>query len=171
VSTALEGFWHHAAQNEPTEAGGKHHEREGHGKEKQGDERRDREAYEQVVVEGASGDPQDRLDHDRYDDGLHPVEKTPDRRHVGVGDRQVGEQPQHEDRGDHEEGASNYATQGPVQPPADVGGDLLRLGSWQKHAEVERPQVLPLRDPTLLLDQFPMHDRDLPRRPPEVDEA
>src|SRR5215212_9859591 len=57
VSTALEGFWHHAAQNEPTEAGGKHHEREGHGKEKQGDERRDREAYEQVVVEGASGDP------------------------------------------------------------------------------------------------------------------
>src|SRR5215213_6463831 len=46
----------------------------------------------------------------------------------------------------------------------------LCLGAGQKHAEVERPQVLALGDPALLLDQFSMHDRDLARRPTEVDE-
>ncbi len=61
--------------------------------------------------------------------------------------------------------------QSAVQPPADVGGDLLGLGTGQEHAEVERPQILLLGDPALLLDQLPVHDRDLPRRTPEVDET
>src|SRR5215218_816945 len=87
-----------------------------------------------------------------------------------MGHGQVREQPQNEDGRDHEEGACHDAPQRPVQPPPDVGGHLLRLGTGQEHAEVERPQVLLLRNPTFLLHQLAVHDGDLASGPPEVDE-
>jgi hypothetical protein len=112
-----------------------------------------------------------RLDHDRYHHGLYAVQEARDRRHVGVGHRQVREQPQNEDGGDHEEGAGHDTAQSPVQPPPYVGGDLLRLGTGQEHAEVQRPQILLLGDPALLLDQLLVHDGDLAGGTAEVDEA
>src|SRR5215203_2288755 len=87
-----------------------------------------------------------------------------------MGHGQVREQPQNEDGRDHEEGACHDAPQRPVQPPSDVGRDLLRLRTGQEHAEVERPQVLLLRNPTLPLDQLAVHDRDLASGTAEVDE-
>ena len=57
-----------------------------------------------------------------------------------------------------------------MQPPADVGGELLRLGAGEEHAEVQGAQELALRDPPLLLDQLAVHYRDLARGTPEVDE-
>src|SRR5829696_1042490 len=168
MPATIEGFGYRAAQEESAKAGGKHHEREGYREEEQGGERCDREAYEQVVVEGAPGDPQDRLYHDGYHHRLDAVKKTRDRRHIRVGYGQVREQPQNEDGGDHEEGAGHHSPHRPVQPPPDVGGDLLRLGAGQEHAEVERPQILLLRDPTLLLHQLAVHDGDLAGGSPEV---
>src|SRR5215216_3638776 len=93
VPAALEGFRHRAAQEKPTDGGGEHHEWEGNRQEIQGDERSDREAYEQVVVEGTLGDPQDSLHDDGYHDRLDPVEEPRDRRHVRVGYGQVREEP------------------------------------------------------------------------------
>src|SRR5262249_33505365 len=58
-----------------------------------------------------------------------------------------------------------------VHQPADVGGELLRLGSRQHHAVVERVQEAPFRDPALLLDQLAMHDRDLAGWTAEADPA
>src|SRR5688572_18775599 len=58
-----------------------------------------------------------------------------------------------------------------MQPPPDVGRHLLGFRTGKEHAEVQRPQVLPLGDPPLLLHQLAVHDRDLSRRSPEVDEA
>src|SRR5215204_1174786 len=171
MPATIEGFGYRAAQEESAKAGGKHHEREGYREEEQGGERCDREAYEQVVVEGAPGDPQDRLYHDGYHHRLDAVKQTRDRRHIRVGYGQVREQPQNEDGGDHEEGAGHDAPQRPVQPPPDVGRDLLRLRTGQEHAEVERPQVLLLGNPPLLLDELAVHDRDLTCGTPEVDEA
>ena len=56
----------------------------------------------------------------------------------------------------------------PVQPPPDVGRHLLRFWAGKEHAEVERPQVLPLRDPPLPLHQLAVHDGDLSRRTPKL---
>jgi hypothetical protein len=123
------------------------------------------------VVDRAFADPQDRLDDYGYYHRLDAVKEARDRRNVGVGHGQVGEQPQHEDGGDHEKRARHHTPQRPVQPPPDVGGDLLRLGSWQEHAEVERPQILLLRDPALLLHQLAVHDGDLAGGTAEVYEA
>ena len=161
---------HHAAQEQPADGGGYHDQREGNREKVKCDEGQDREGEEDAVVERSLADTQDRLDHDGDDHRLHPVEQTRDRRYVGVGGREVGEQPQYEDRRYDEESASHDAAQSSVQPPADVGGDLLGLGAGQKHAEVQSPQVLVLGDPMFLLDQLPVHDRDLPGRSPEVDQ-
>ena len=48
-----------------------------------------------------------------------------------------------------------------VHQPADVGGELLRLGPGQQHAVVERMEEALFADPALLLDQDAVHDRDL----------
>ena len=48
-----------------------------------------------------------------------------------------------------------------MQQPADVDGELLRLGPGQQHAVVEGMQEPVLADPALLLDQDAVHHRDL----------
>src|SRR5215216_183922 len=171
MPATFKGFGHRAAQEKPTDGGGQYHERKGYRQEVEGDERRDREAYEKVVVDGALGDPQDSLDDDGYHHWLDPVQKPRDHRHVGVGYSQVREEPQHEDGGDHEERAGHDPPYRPVQPPTDVGGHLLGLRARKEHAEVERPQVLALGNPPFPLDQLAVHDGNLARRSPEVDKT
>jgi len=40
-----------------------------------------------------------------------------------------------------------------MHQPADIGGKLLRLGSRQQHAVIERVQEPVFGDPALLVDQ------------------
>ena len=54
------------------------------------------------------------------------------------------------------------AAAGAVHQPADVGGELLRLGAGQEHAEVEGVQEAAVAEPAPLLDQGAVHDGDLP---------
>src|SRR5262249_18909870 len=51
-----------------------------------------------------------------------------------------------------------------VHQPADVSGKLLRLGSREQHAVVERVQESLLRYPALFLDEDAVHDSNLPGR-------
>jgi hypothetical protein len=76
-----------------------------------------------------------------------------------------------EQRGQHEQQAGHDAAPGAVHEPANVGGQLLRLGPGQHHAVVQRVQEAPLADPAPALDELAVHDRDLPRRATEADEA
>jgi hypothetical protein len=58
-----------------------------------------------------------------------------------------------------------------VHQPADVDGELLRLGAGQEHAVVERVQEPFFGEPAAALDQLAVHDGDLARRAAETDEA
>ena len=58
-----------------------------------------------------------------------------------------------------------------VQLPADVDGELQRLGARQQHAEVERAGEMTLVEPAPPLDHLAVHDRDLAGGPAERDEA
>lgn len=58
-----------------------------------------------------------------------------------------------------------------MQSPAEIGRELLRLRTRQKHAEIQCVQEMALGNPFPLLYQFPMHDRDLARRSAETDES
>ena len=78
---------------------------------------------------------------------------------------------QHDHGGQDEQQAGGDPAARAVQQPADVGGELLRLGAGEQHAVVERVQESRLVDPAAALDQFVVHDRDLARRAAETDEA
>jgi hypothetical protein len=58
-----------------------------------------------------------------------------------------------------------------VHEPADVRGELLGFGAREHHAVIERVQEAPLGDPAAALDEILVHDRDLPGRAAEADEA
>ena len=50
-----------------------------------------------------------------------------------------------------------------MHEPADINGELLRLGTGQKHAVIEGVQKPALPDPAFLVDDDPVHDCDLSR--------
>ncbi|MNE73738.1 hypothetical protein D3C80_1697650 [compost metagenome] len=110
-----------------------------------------------------------------HDDGGHgrldPVENASHHRHFAPGQVDPRQADQDEQRRQHEQGASNHPAPGAVHQPADVGGQLLGLWARQQHAVVEGMQKAPLADPAAPLDQLLMHDRNLPRRAAETDEA
>lgn len=58
-----------------------------------------------------------------------------------------------------------------MHQPANVGGQLLSLGPREHHAVVERMQKTVLRDPAAPLNQFLVHERDLPSGAAEADAA
>ena len=50
-----------------------------------------------------------------------------------------------------------------MHQPADIGCELLCFRPRQKHAVVESVQKTIFRDPLFLLDEDPVHHRDLAR--------
>ena len=55
--------------------------------------------------------------------------------------------------------------------PSDIGRELLRLGTRQYHAVIQRMQKTVFGYPPAPLDQLLMHDADLARRTTEADET
>ncbi len=88
---------------------------------------------------------------------------------MGGGDPRQGH---HHDRtGQKEQGARRDGAPDPMQPPADIGRQLLRLGPRQQHGIVQAAQECLLVDPAFAVDAVGLHDRDLTRRAAERDEA
>ena len=137
-------------------------ERERHAEEEDRDERGGRDPDHDLVLERAPADPEHRLKHDREHRRLQAEEERLDDPDPAEGGVDEGERHDRKDARQHEEYAGDQATLGLVQQPADVDGELLRLGAGQQHAVVERVQEPGLADPALLLDQDAVHHRDLP---------
>ena len=155
------------AAREADDAGADDDDGERHVVEEDGDEGRDRDRAHDVVAQGALADAQHRLDHDHQHGGLQPEEQALHQRHlaqqhVDPGKRHDGEQPRQD-----EQCAGHQAAPGLVHQPADVDGELLRLGAGQQGAVVQRLQETLLADPLLLLDDDAMHHGDLAGRSAE----
>ncbi len=58
-----------------------------------------------------------------------------------------------------------------MQPPPDPCGELLRFGAGEQVAEIERVEEILLGHPFALFHQFPVHQRDLPRRSAKAEQA
>jgi hypothetical protein len=104
-------------------------------------------------------------DHRRpqtVEDGAHPLD-------VAVGYVGVREAEDKEEGREHERDTREDAALHPVQQPTHVDRELLCLGSGQQHAVVQRVQEPPVADPPAALHELLVHDRDLARRPAEVD--
>src|SRR3546814_5552533 len=61
-------------------------------------------------------------------------------RHIAPACIDIAEAHDGDDAGQDEQAARNDAADGPVHQPADIGGQLLRLGPRQQHAVVERSE-------------------------------
>ena len=156
---------------ESDECGGENDQREGHGQEEDRDERGPGDRPLHIVLERASGDAQQRLDHDGEHGRLDADEHRLDQGQLAEC-RVQHRQGEHDKRArDHEQQPRRQPALEPVQPPADIGGELHGLGTRQQHAEVERVEVAPLVDPFALLHQLAVHERDLSCRSAEGQQA
>ncbi|MNP04449.1 hypothetical protein D3C76_963620 [compost metagenome] len=112
-----------------------------------------------------------RLHHDGRHGRLDPIEEAGHHRHFAERDVHPRQSDENEQRGQHKQHARNHSTPGSMHQPADIGCQLLSLWPRQQHAVVEGMQESALGYPAPPLYQFLVHDRDLPRRAAEADEA
>ncbi|MNS81081.1 hypothetical protein D3C72_1147820 [compost metagenome] len=153
------------------DTGNQHDQRERHIEGKDGHERCCGHGPQPAVLQRARADPVSRVDDNGRDCRLDAVEDPRHHRDLAKGDVDPGQANQDEQRGQYEQYAGNHPAPGAVHEPTDVGGQLLCLGAWQQHAVVQRVQEPLLADPAPALDQFLVHDRDLPGGPTKTDEA
>jgi hypothetical protein len=116
------------------------------------------------VGEPASRHLPQGLDHDRDDGRGEPQEHRLDERGVPERDVDPGQREQRHDAWQHEQDAGDQRAANAVEQPADVGGELLRLRPRKQGAVAEREQEPVLADPAVLVDESPLHDRDLAGR-------
>ena len=153
------------------QSGGEHDRRERNREGEDRDEGRDRDQPVQRMANDPLPDAPRGVEHDRDDGRLDAVEEARDERHVAVRHVEPRQRDQHDERRQHEQRARDDAAPGAMHEPADVGRELLRFRTRQHHAIVERVQESRFRNPALRLDQIAMHERDLPGRTAEADEA
>ena len=133
------------------------------------DEGRARQRDQQLGLERALADAQQRLDHDHQHGGLDAEQRAVDQRNAAPERIEQAQAQHHERARQHEQDAGHEPAAHAMQQPADIGRELLRLRPRQQHAEVERVQETLLLDPFLLVDHDAMHHGDLAGRPAEVD--
>jgi hypothetical protein len=116
-----------------------------------------------------AADLEHRRQHQGDDHRLDPGEDRRHQRHIALGRRQPGEDDHHprQDEGQPRRQPARHA----MQPPAKIGGELLRLRPRQHHGEGETAVEALRRDPAALLDDFLLHQGDLPGRAAEGQEA
>ena len=136
-----------------------------------GHEGRRRDGPQDAVAQGPGADAPGGEDHDGGDRRLDPVEDARHHRHVAIGQIDPGQGDQDAERRQHEQDPGHDAPQGAVHQPADVGRELLGLGSRQDHGVVQGMEEAVLADPTPPLHQIRVHHGDLPRRAAEAHEA
>ncbi len=73
--------------------------------------------------------------------------------------------------GHDEEAAGHDPAERAMHEPADISGELLRLGTRQQHAIIEGMQKARLGNPAFLIDQDAVHHRDLSGRATEAEQC
>jgi hypothetical protein len=119
---------------DPTdERGARHDERKAHAEREDRDERRGGDRDHCAVLERAAPDAHHGLEYDGEHGGLEPEEDG--RNHGDVLEARVkhAEQQDREEAGQHEEDARREPAAPPMQHPAAVRDELLRLGTRQQH--------------------------------------
>jgi hypothetical protein len=150
------------APPKPDEACRNDDERKRDGEKKDGYECSRRQSLQRSAFKGTPTDTDHGFDDDRQNGRLQTKESS---RHIAdlapfsVND---AESHQRDDSGQDEQAARHQAAARAMHQPADVRGELLRLGSGQKHAVVERMQEPTFRHPSFFFDENAVHDRDLP---------
>ena len=168
AAPAHEGGVACAPAKEAGDGGRKNDDRERNAKEEDRHERCRRDPAHDVVLQRARADAHDGLKHDCEHGGLQAEEQRLNKGDVAEQRIDPAQRHDRDQAGEHEQRASDKPALGLVEQPADVDGELLRLGAGQQHAIVERVKEPLLADPSPLLDQHAVHHRDLAGRAAEA---
>ena len=131
-------------------------------------ERRRRERLQRSALQCAPANPDQGFDHDRQHGGLQTEERARDNADFAPFRVDDAERHQSDDAGQDEQPAGHDATARAVHQPADIGRELLGLGTGQQHAIVERMQEAALGHPLFFFDENAVHHRDLTGRAAEA---
>lgn len=144
---------------------GQHDQRKRHGEEEQRKEGECRQGHHDAVPQGPAADAEHGLNDNGQHGGLYAVEQAGE--NVGLLKQRIGRRQRQDDEeaGDDEQRASDDATLGAVQQPADIGRQLLGFRAGKQGAVVEGVEEPGFRNPALLLHQHLVHQRDLAGSP------
>ncbi len=144
--------------------------RERDGEKEDADKGRPGNRDHRTVPERPFADLEYGLDDDGEHGGFDAEEKTLDEADILITGVEDAENQDDSSARQDEQNTRHQSAQCPVQQPADIGRKLLRLGSRQQHAVVQRVQEPGLADPPLLVDQDAVHHRDLAGRSAETEQ-
>ena len=107
------------------------------------------------------GYPQQRLQNNDDDGGLHPKKQGVHERHVAKGRVDGRQSENHNGAGYDEQKPGDQSAQNTVQAPTGICRQLHGFWAWQKHAEGEGVEKLLLFQPIQLINEHAMHEGDL----------
>ena len=171
AATGLEALGRNAAADVAEQGGAAHDQRKRQLEREDRNESCSSDRPQNAVLQRARADAMRRLHDDRRHRRLDAIEEARHQRHIAERDVDPRQHDEDHERRQHEEAAGDDPAPGAMLQPADVGGQLLRLGARQHHAVVQRVQEAALGNPAPALDQLLVHHGDLPGRPAEADEA
>ena len=128
-------------------------DREGHTEDEDRDEGNRRDRHRDVRLERPPADPHHRFEHDGEHRRLEPEEQRVEPGRLAERRVERREDEDDDEAGDDEQRAGDETAARAMEEPADIGRELLRLGTREQHAEVEGVQEARLGDPLPLLDQ------------------
>ena len=111
------------------------------------------------------------LQHQRGHSRLDAIKQACYPGHVAKSDIHPAQAHQNKEGRQDKKRAGHDAAPGAVHQPANVSGELLRLGARQQHAVVQGVKKTPLRYPAFFFHQFAVHDGNLTRRAAKADET
>ena len=133
------------------------------------DERQACQGPQRRTAQGFFANPQDGLGDDGDHRSGQAVKESGQPRQVSAGHEEPAQGEEDEHRWQDKQRARRHSPAPAMQPPAEVGGQLLGFRAGEQHAEIKGFEEVPVGDPPALLHQFAVHDGDLPGRPAEAD--
>ncbi len=170
MAGATKGVWLQLATEVTDRSSHHHNERKRNIQRKDGHERSGRNAPMPAVLEGAGPHAVGGLCHQRGDSRLYAIEETCNDGHVTMGHIQPRQRNDEKEGRQNKKNAGQHTAPGPVQQPAQIGGQLLRFRPGQQHAIVEGVQKALFGDPPAAVNQLLMHEGDLTGRAAKADE-
>src|SRR3954453_697068 len=168
IAANLKGGRTGARRDKTNHAGRDHDQREWNSEKENTNEGERSQDEHRPALQGTASDPLHRVKHNREHHRLEAQKQRHNRRHAAERGVDIAERHDRADAGYDKKPAGNDGTRPAMHQPADIDRQLMGFRPRQQHAVAQRMQEPVLADPFLLVDDDPVHDRDLPGRTAEA---
>ena len=145
--------------------------RKGHGQDETAHKRTHRNGEQDRSMQQPSPQPVERRQHNCQNSGLHADKNGFEYSGILIGDIDHAERQHGDGARQNKKNAGNNTAAHPVQQPAKINGQLLRLWAGKQHAKIQCMQEPPFADPFHLGHHKPVHDGNLAGRTTKAEQA